>query len=337
LSDQGALIGRMDEYLVHQTEKPIAQVASEHTDWQDRFYFNIHDEAGEFVAISGLGAYPNRNSHQGYLFAVHKGVHYSYLNVRPLNGDREVMTAGSLKFEIVEPLKSWRLDITDEANGLRGELLFEARTPLYTFEPVHWQNGDRTVVHQMHYTQSGRYQGSFRVGDRELTGLIGMRDRSWGIRAMPEVPMWIWVSAQFKDSAVTAWLWETPEGEVIHQDGAITTESGDVRPIKAIEHVLDIPAGRKCPQFGRYRFTMASGDPVLLTAEEMSSIYIGPMLTRWDEAEEGAKERADAAAFDFNQSCRFEMNGETGYGVIEYNFTGGVKKYGVPPTKMPGT
>ncbi len=25
----------------------------------------------------------------------------------------------------------------------------------------------------------------------------------------------------------------------------------------------------------------------------------------------------------------------TGYGIVEYMFTGGVKKYGVPPTKLP--
>jgi hypothetical protein len=336
LSDRNALISQMDEYLVHQTEKPLAQVASDHPDWQDRFYFNIHDEAGEFCAITGLGAYPNRGVHQAYLFAVHKGVHYSYFNVRPLAADREVMTAGSLAFEVVEPLKSWRINVADEANGLHGELVFQARTPLYTFSPVHWQNGERTVVHQMHYTQSGRYSGSFHVGGRELSGLLGMRDRSWGIRAMAEVPMWIWVSAQFKDSTVTAWLWETPAGEVIHQDGAITTEAGDIHPITAIAHDLDVPEGRKVPRFGRFRFTMASGDTVEITAEENSTIYLGPMQNRWDEAEEGALERADSASFGSDQYCRFQMNGETGYGVVEYMFTGGVARYGVPATKLPG-
>src|SRR3990172_82410 len=101
----------MDEYLVHQTEKPLAQVASDHPDWQDRFYFNIHDRHGRFAAITGLGAFPNRTAigpggmAQAYLFVVQDGQHYSYLNVRPLTDDREVMRAGSLSYSIVEPLK----------------------------------------------------------------------------------------------------------------------------------------------------------------------------------------------------------------------------------------
>jgi hypothetical protein len=326
----------MDEYLVHQTEKPLSQVASDHPDWQDRFYFNIHDEAGEFAVITGLGAFPNRNYHQAYLFAVHGGVHYAYLNVRPLAADREVMQAGSLSFEIVEPLKSWRISVADEANGLKGELQFNARTPLYAFDPVFWQNGDRTVVNQMHFTQSGRYSGSFRIGDREFSGLAGMRDRSWGIRAMAEVPMWIWVSAQFGARTVTAWLWETPQGEVIHQDGAIAGESGDVRPITRIEHDLTVEPGRKCPQSGRFRLGLADGETLEMTADEIGTIYLGPMLNRWDEAAEGALARADAASFGFDQHCRFQMDGEMGYGIVEYMFTGGVPKYGIPATKLGG-
>jgi len=31
------LIGKADEYLVHQTEKPLAEVVSDNPEWQDRF------------------------------------------------------------------------------------------------------------------------------------------------------------------------------------------------------------------------------------------------------------------------------------------------------------
>lgn len=317
---------------------PIAQVASDHPDWQDRFYFNIHDPEGEFAAITGLGAFPNRGYHQAYMFVVHKGMHYNYLNIRPLNADREEMYAGSLKFEIVEPLKSWRLEVADEANGIHASLQFDARCPLYTFSPVHWQDGDRLVADQMHYTQSGRYTGSFQIGDQKWTdGLVGMRDRSWGVRAMAEVPMWIWVSAQFGTYNVTAWLWETPSGELIHQDGAIVHESGEVQPIKTIEHDLEIAPGRKCPTRGRYRFGLESGETVALTAEGMSSVMLGPMLgSSWDESDAELLAKADGDSFGFDQHCRFEMNGEQGLGIVEYMFTGGVQKYGVPATRLPG-
>lgn len=326
----------MDEYLVHQAELPLARVVSDHPDWQDRFYFNIHDAAGDFAAITGLGAYPNRGYHQAYMFVVHNGVHYNYLNIRPLNADRDEMYAGSLRFEVIEPLKSWRLEVADEANGIEASLQFDARCPLYTFSPVQWQNRDRTVVNQLHYTQSGRYTGTFRIGESTWSdGLTGMRDRSWGIRAMAEVPMWIWVSAQFPTYNVTAWLWETPEGEVIHQDGAIVHESGEIQPIKTIAHELEFASGRKCPSRGRYLFGLKSAETAELTAEGMSAVMLGPMLGgKWDESDTELVARADGDSFGFDQHCRFQMqNGDHGIGIIEYMFTGGVAKYSIPPAK----
>ncbi len=330
------MVGTMDEFLVHQTEKPLAQVASDHPEWQDRFYFNIHDPNGEFVAITGLGAFPNRKMMQAYMFVLHDGQHYGYLNVRPLAEDREVMQTGSLSFSVVEPLQSWRLDVADEVNGIYGSLEFRARCPLYTFQPVHWQNGEKLVVNQMHYTQAGRYTGSFKIGDRTFTDLSGMRDRSWGVRAMADVPMWIWISAQFDKFCISAWLWETPDGEIIHQDGALVYESGEVKPIVRIEHELELNPGTKRPHAGRFRLTTEGGETLSLTADEIGSITLGPLSSRWSDSDAQALAAADAAAFGFDQHCRFALNGERGIGIVEYMFTGGVNKYGVPATRLGG-
>jgi hypothetical protein len=326
----------MDEYLVHQTEKPLAQVASDHPEWQDRFYFNIHDRDGEFAAITGLGAFPNRNMMQAYLFVVHKGQHYAYLNVRSLANDREVMAAGSLSFTIIEPMIAWRFDIADEANGVHGSLEFRPRCPLYEFSPIRWQDGDRLVVNQMHYTQAGSYSGSLAIGDTTFSDPIGIRDRSWGVRDMPRVPMWIWISAQFSGFCISAWLWETPEGEVIHADGALTYESGDVRPITAIEHELELWPETKRPKRGRFRLMLASGETLRLTADEIGTIFLGPMASCWSDADSEALAKADAASFGFDQHCRFQLGDETGIGIVEYMVTGGSQRYGIPPAQVAG-
>lgn len=328
------MISRMDEYLIHQTEKPLAQVASDHPDWQDRFYFNIHDRHGRFAAITGLGAFPNRKMVQAYLFVVHNGQHYSYLAVRTLENDRERMQAGTLSYSIVEPLRAWRLDIADEANGIRGSLEFRARCPLYLFSPIRWQRGERLVVHQMHYTQSGLYSGSFSIGGEVFTDLLGIRDRSWGVRAMAEVPMWIWISAQFPRFCISAWLWETPEGETIHADGAIVPEEGEATPITGIEHELELWPGAKRPRLGRFRLRGASGQEFALTAEEIGTIFLGPVASRWSDSDERALAEADARSFGFDQHCRFRLGDEEGYGIVEYMMTGGSRRYGIPPTEM---
>ena len=329
------MIGKMDEYLVHQTEKPLSQVASDHPDWQDRFYFNIHDPSGEFAAITGLGAFPNRKNMQAFMFVNYQGQHYAYFNVRPLADDREVMQAGSLSFSVVEPLQAWRLEVADEGNRIRGALEFRARCPLYVFSPIHWQDGDKLVAHQMHYTQSGRYTGSFTIGDQTFTGLQGMRDRSWGVRAMADVPIWIWISAQFRDFCISAWRWETPDGESIHEDGAVIYESGDIRPVTSIQHDLQLWPGTKRPRRASFELT-AAGEKLSLTADEIGTIFLGPPVSRWSDADAEALKRADDVSFGFDQHCRFQMGGETGFGVVEYMMTGGSKRYGVPPTRIGG-
>jgi hypothetical protein len=329
------VVSRFDEFLIHQTEQPIAGVASDHPEWQDRFYFNIHDRDGDFALITGLGAFPNRKVSQGYIFAAHAGQHYSYLQVRPLNNDREKMQAGTLSFNVIEPLKSWALDIDDEASGISGSLVFKERCPLYRFSPIEWQNHGHTVVKQMHYTQAGAYEGSLTIGGRTFTGLIGMRDRSWGIRDMPRVPFWIWISAQFESFCISAWLWETPDGEVIHADGALIPESGEVRPVTEIDHELELWPGTKRPAVGHFKLTMADGQVERLSASEIQTIFLAPGLARWADSDSDALKRADASAFGFDQHCRFDLGGEQGVGIVEYMVTGGHRRYGIPPVTQP--
>ena len=121
------MAGKMDEYLVHQAVRPIAEVDSDHNDWQDRFYFNFVDMSGVFVALTGYGAFPNRKNAQALMLVNLGGEHHAYFSVRPLEEDREVMQAGTLRYEIIEPLKSWRMELADEANGIKGTLEFHAR------------------------------------------------------------------------------------------------------------------------------------------------------------------------------------------------------------------
>lgn len=336
------MIGKADEYLVHQTEKPLAEVVSDHPEWQDRFYFNIHDKEGKFAAITGLGAFPNRKAAgpqgmvQAYMFAVYKGQHYSYLNVRPIQGNREEMVAGSLSYSIVEPLQAWRLEVADEANGVKGELLFRARCPLYYFSPIHWRDGDKLVANQLHYTQAGAYEGSFTVGGDTFTDLVGMRDRSWGVRDMANVPVWYWISAQFDSFCISAWLWETPDGEVIHADGGIIPERGEARPVTAIEHDLELWPGTKRPKLGRFTLTTADGERLSLEAAEIGTIFLGPGASAWSDSDANSLAAADAGAFGFDQHCRFTLDGETGYGIVEYMVTGGSRRYGIRRTQLGG-
>src|SRR5207245_9663171 len=128
--------------------------------------------------------------------------------------------------------------------------------------------------------------------DVTCTGLIGNSDRSWGVRDMRLLPMWIWISAQFSGFCISAWLWETAEGELIHADGALTYESGDIRPIVGIEHELELSPGTKRPRRGRFQLTLASCETLSLTADEIGTIFLGAMSSRWLDSDCEALARA---------------------------------------------
>jgi len=325
------MIGKMDEYLIHQTVATLDQVASDDANWQDRFYFNLHDQQGKFVAITGLGAFPNRRTVEAYLFAIYDGHHYTYFVNRSLNNDREEMWAGGLAFSVVEPLKVWRLQIEDKENAIEADLEFRARFQPYQFQPIFWHKGDKVVAHQMHYTQGGAYSGSFRIGDREVTNLIGLRDRSWGIRSLLDVDVWYWVSAQFPSYLITAWLWETRDGQPISIDGALVRASGEVRPFVSMEHQLELWPDSKRPRSAAYTLTDAEGKKLSLTASELSTICIALAVPpHFQEIDQETWRKAQASSLGFDQFCRFRCGDDVGYGVIEYMLVGGSQRYNIP-------
>lgn len=143
----------------------------------------------------------------------------------------------------------------------------------------------------------------------------------------------IWISAQFDEFCISAWLWETPDGDVIHADGAITQEPGEVRPVTGIEHELDLWPRTKRPRAARFQVTTADGTVESLTASEIETIFLAPGLTRWADSDAETLQRADSSSFGFDQHCRFNLAGESGSGIVEYIITGGHRRYGIPPVR----
>lgn len=48
----------LDEFPVHQTPLPMAQVVTSDRNFYDRYYFTAHDRTGEVFLVTGFGAYP---------------------------------------------------------------------------------------------------------------------------------------------------------------------------------------------------------------------------------------------------------------------------------------
>jgi hypothetical protein len=325
------MLSTMDDYLIHQTEQPLAEVGSSHPEWQEALYFNVHDRQGKFSAVAGLEVMPNAGYVRAFLFTLHDGEHCSYLFAGPLANWREETVAGDLAFAIVDPMRRWRLDLRDEANSIRAALEFQARCPAYHFRPIRIEKDGAIGMHQSYYNQAGVYGGSFTVGDRVFTDLIGLRARRWGVLVLTGLPFYHWVSLHLPQRCITAWQFESKDGEILYCDGAVVTEDGHINPITRMEHDWTLPPGTRHPTRTRLSFSTASGETVRVNCKEVGSHFLGWGPSRWSEADADALGEADAHAMSIEEYCEFTVERERGFGILDIVTLPGYRRYGIQP------
>jgi len=324
----------MDEYLVHQTREPLAVLASEHPDWQEAIYFNAQDPGGELSVIGGLEVLPNAGYVRAYLLTLHRGEHCAYLYAGPLGRWREELRAGTLSFSIVEPLAAWRLELADEANGIRAALDFRARCPAYGYAPIRCGEPGRLAIDQSYYSQAGVYTGSFRIGERVYSRLQGLRARRWGILTLQRLPFYHWISADLGDRCINAWCFESRDGEPLYCDGAITSEAGEVRKIVRLEHAWTRIPGCRRPNRTQLRLHAEDGEILDVECRELGSHFLGAGPARWSDADAEALAQADASALSTEQHCEIRVGAQRGFGILDIVSLSGYRRYGLEPLAL---
>lgn len=240
-----------DDYLIHQTIDTLDHVATGDPRFQDRGLFNIHAAGTDFLFQIGFGVFPNRDMIDGWVCGVHGDKQYNMRVARPLLHDRGNLNIGPLHIEVVEPMRVWRIWTDDNGFGVHCDVTFRSRTPAFEFRPVFIRRNNMVEHHQMHVMQSGSYQGWVEIGGTRFdAGLIGSRDRSWGVRgafpnqvidAKTHAPVGevakpapredktrrAWISAEFTDYTLHGWFWTGMHGELLIADGAIMSTDSD--------------------------------------------------------------------------------------------------------------
>jgi hypothetical protein len=150
---------------------------------------------------------------------------------------------GDVRYEMLEPLQSWRLTMDGEVRARpcqRGEtathpvpvsldVRFDAITPAIGTDGQP-SGGPKSAeaaaaagtVGKGHLEQAGRWTGSLTVDGvrHEWHGAHGNRDRSWGPRRWGGPKMWRWFSINFSNGNI---------GEDMHFGGIrLGTEAGDL-------------------------------------------------------------------------------------------------------------
>ena len=213
-------LGKGDDYPIHQTPEPVAYAGSDRN-FYDRYFFNGYAPAGdearaERMFAVAFGVYPALNVADAAFCVVKDGVETCLHASRWLGMERMDLAVGPISIEVLEPLRRLKVTVSAPDQGIAAEIVFEGRH-FPVEEPRFTRHiGPRLFLDYTRLTQNGRYTGWIELdGVREdVSGFVGTRDRSWGIRpvgsrdsqetAPPQLPQffWLWSPVNFEDGGL---------------------------------------------------------------------------------------------------------------------------------------
>ncbi len=208
--------------------------------WSESYYFNAFDPGSDSGFFTRIGIRPNEGSMDASMsvwlpggeLAEHREVREQRAMVDT------VLEVGSLRYEMIEPLRAWRITMDAEAQArpcvpgvastrsvkLALEVRFDALTPGIGTDGQAGGTARSTeaaaaasTVGKGHLEQAGRWTGWLEVDDHRhhWNGALGNRDRSWGPRRWGGPRMWRWFSINM--------------GEAMHFGGIrLATDAGDL-------------------------------------------------------------------------------------------------------------
>jgi hypothetical protein len=306
------MLSKADDYPIHQTPEPIAYSGTDRN-FYDRYFFNGYSADGKLYFAAALGVYPHLNIMDA-AFAVRIGERqYNLRASRHLNIERMDTQVGPIRVEVIEPLQRLRIVVEDNEHGLSADLIFEGRMAPFEEPRVTRRHGPRTIMDFARLTQFGRYSGWIRSGGKRIEAgenLCGVRDRSWGVRAIGErdsqamVPAqiphfhWFWTPLQFEDRTFLFFANEDEQGEVWHQAALIGHDVGRVEHFPRAVMDVTYASGTRWPTKGMitipaagksYRVELEAGAKFFMTGigyldpAWAHGINKGPLAIGYDE------------------------------------------------------
>jgi hypothetical protein len=339
------MLTELDDLLTHQTFETHDRVFLDDPRWTERFIIEVHDPAGELLLFTGLGIYPNTNYMDGFAICWHDGHQHNMRAGRELDRDRWLLHAGPLRFDIVDPMRMWRLAAADADYGFSFDIAFVRRTQPYQMPTMRIEREGQLLVGYSHFVQAGTYSGWVDVAGRriDVSGWTGERDRSWGVRptsARTRTGLHTWLSIQFED--VSIWVWTRDDMKGI-QTGLCGATRGvgehdppEPVPIVRYEHDLEIEevGPHRVLRGGRLEIETAAGETIELEVEPLGPVVSligggyggkhpqgtpkGPLFVDgeiWDLRRPGVFEGVPHSILE--HGCRFRWGDRVGSGCFE--------------------
>ena len=195
---------------------------SDHPDWRESYYFNFVDVTSGVSGFTTIGLLPNLKKRE-FVFALFhdekRELHYLEPEGSVPDDFAESLSDGCLSYELLEPLKEWRIRLA--AESVTADLRWKGRFAAYHF------GGGSGTSWSGHFEQSGHVEGVIKlagIGSQAVNGL-GQRDKSWGHRDW-HIESWYALHAQFNSLSIG--LRRDIVNGVAHLSGGISSTSGHV-------------------------------------------------------------------------------------------------------------
>lgn len=230
-------LGAWDDFPVHQSPALLAAVVPGQPGWAERFYFNVLRPSGEIAAILGGGVYPVRGVTECYFCRLDgdRQVNVRGFGELPAGGRHVEANPFSLRCEV--PLRDWTISVDVEGARFAGR--FSGVNAPFLYEPVDVPASEPDGGFDLfrHFIAVGRWELHETAGLDASGSLLGVRDRTWGVRTR-RVRWHNWCVFQVGEATITLIHQELADGTVMHSEAGVVHGDGRAERLRVAGHDL---------------------------------------------------------------------------------------------------
>lgn len=184
------MISAFDDFCVHQTPGYLRIPGTTDRNFYDRYFFSGYSVDGSVMFGFAFGRYPNRYVQDAHFTVAINGQQHSLHASDVIADDPAVSRVGPLQVEVETPMRRLRCRVEENPEGICCDLLFEAESGAIDEGRLRVDRMGMTYIDQTRFMQYGRWSGWLEIDGRRHTlqagGVFGLRDKSWGVRAIGE-------------------------------------------------------------------------------------------------------------------------------------------------------
>ncbi|GHD31476.1 hypothetical protein [Parahalioglobus pacificus] len=291
------MLSKLDDYPIHQTAEPVAQVATSDHNVYDRYWYNAYAQDGSFYFGVGACRYANLGIFDCSFSLALGGRQYAFHGSRRAPDEPTDISCGPFRLDILEPMGRHRVQIAPNETGIECDLLFTPTSACIEEGRQTLRNSRRVIMDATRLDQFGRWSGWIKTPGGEMTidgaTTFGLKDRSWGLRPSGEpytggaptsdfeAVHFNWLPICWEDGYSLAGWFEDASGHQWHTDQGFLPFYEDMADIPGtvdpgmtlwqgkVDHKLDFIPGTRRARGGVITMNDRNGESMEITVEPL--------------------------------------------------------------------